>query len=78
MNMSAKRLAYEEVSRQTWLTDTEAKILSYIHRYQEKHGTFPVLTHIQRDFNLTEYKVRKIVLQLAKQGFINYTIRRWG
>ena len=76
MNAEERRRAYEEASRQTWLTDIENKVLSYIHRHQEKHGTFPVLTHIGRELDLTEYKVRKAVLRLARNGFISYTVRR--
>jgi hypothetical protein len=77
MNMQ-KRQAYEEASRATWLTEIESKILSYIHRHQDKHGTFPMLTCIQRDLELSEYKVRHTVLSLAKKQFISYKVRRWG
>lgn len=78
MLMNSKRLAFEEASRQQWLSETESKVLSFILRYQEKHKRFPRLVDIQNELNLTEYKVRRIVLYLDKQNFIEYKVRRWG
>ena len=78
MQMNSKRLAFEEASRQQWLSETESKVLSFILRYREKYKRFPRLVDIQNELNLTEYKVRRIVLYLDKQNFIEYKVRRWG